>query len=63
MDWKKFLSNMVAQMLASVSSELLENLKSFAVEFRSDTRKTVNPWDNVLADLICGILGIPEEVE
>lgn len=50
---------MVAQMLGSVSENLLVNVREFAVKFREDARATENPWDDILADFICGMLGIP----
>jgi len=61
MDWRKFFQQMAAQMLGSVSSNLLVTLKEFALRFRADARDTENPWDDILADFICGMLGIPAE--
>ena len=48
-------------MLGSISGDLLKGLKEFAVKFRNDARATTNPWDDVIADLICGMLGIGDE--
>lgn len=59
MDWKKFFQQMAAQMLGSVSSNLLVQLKEFAIKFREDALKTENPWDDILANFVCGMLGIP----
>ena len=61
MDWKKFFQQMAAQILGSVSANLLVELKKFAEKFRADARKTKNPWDDILADFICGMLGVPAE--
>lgn len=61
MNWKEFLNRLVLQILGSISENLLAGLKEFAIKFRADARKTANPWDDVLADLICGMLGIPAE--
>lgn len=61
MDWKKFLNRLVLQMLGSISGDLLEQLKQFAVKFRKDARETANPWDDVVGDLMCGLLGIGED--
>ena len=63
MNWKKFVEKMVAQMLGSISGNLMVQLKMFAVKFREDARATTNPWDDIIADLICGMLGISEEEE
>lgn len=59
MDWKKFFQQMAGQILGSVSSNLLVALKDFALKFREDAAKTENPWDDILADFICGMLGVP----
>lgn len=59
MDWKKFFQQMAAQILGSVSVNLLIQLKEFAEKFREDARKTENPWDDILADFMCGMLGVP----
>ena len=59
MDWRKFLQQMAAQMLGSVTGVLLVQLKQFAIQFRKDARQTPNPWDDILADFMCGMLGIP----
>lgn len=61
MDWKKFLAGLATQVLASVSTNLLLEIKAFAVSFRERAAATTNPWDDVLADLMCGLLGIPKE--
>lgn len=50
---------MAAQILGSVSAKLLVKLKDFAESFRKDAYKTKNPWDDILADFICGMLGVP----
>lgn len=63
MDWKKFLAGLAAQVLASVSVNLLAEIKTFAVGFRTRAGMTTNPWDDVLADMICGLLGIPADKE
>jgi len=61
MDWRKFFQQMASQMLGSVSSNLLVTLREFAIRFRADARATENPWDDILADFICGMLGIAAE--
>jgi len=59
MDWKAFLNRLVLQMLGSISENLLAGPQEVAVDCRTKARATANPWDDVLADMICGILGIP----
>lgn len=60
MDWKKYLAGVARQVMSSVSVDLVVNLRNFAIKFREDARQTENPWDDIVADLICGILGIGE---
>lgn len=55
--WKLVL----AQLLGAVTPVLLSSVKGFAVTFRDKARKTDNPWDDVLADLILGLLGVKED--
>lgn len=63
MDWQKFFQQIAAQILGSVSANLLIHLKEFAIKFRADAKETENPWDDILADFICGMLGIPAKTE
>ncbi len=60
MNWKAFLAKLAAQILGSVSENLLKEMKDFAIAFRTKAKQTTNPWDDVLADFICGILGVDD---
>lgn len=44
--------------MAAVSGPLREQLERFARQFREDARKTSNPMDDILADILCWLLGI-----
>lgn len=59
MNWQRFFQQMAATILGSVSSNLLVGLNDFAKAFREQAKQTDNPWDDVLADFFCGMLGIP----
>ena len=48
-------------MLGSVSSVLLVQLQEFAKQFRETAKQTDNPWDDILADFMCGMLGINQK--
>lgn len=39
--------------------EIAAELKRFARDFREKAKKTENPWDDVAADLLCFVLGVP----
>ena len=58
MDWTKWLLKLLPNLVASISPALREKLVKFAKEFKADTRKTENPWDDFAADVICWVLGI-----
>ena len=55
--WK----TVVLMLLNAVTPAILTSAKGFAVTLRDKARKTENPFDDVLADLICALLSIKEE--
>lgn len=58
MDWTAWLLRLLPNLIASISPQLRAALVKFAKDFREDCKKTENPWDDFLADLICYVLGI-----
>lgn len=50
---------LLAMVLAAISGPLRQDLIKFAEEFRAKAKKTENPWDDFLADIICWLLGMP----
>ena len=44
--------------LAALSAPLREALVKFAKEFREKARKTENPWDDLVADILCWLLQV-----
>ncbi len=49
---------LIRKILQSASGPLRKALVDFAVSFRAQSRETSNPWDDILADLICWILQV-----
>lgn len=49
-DW---LFKLLHLILTTASGPLREKLVKFAKDFRDEAKKTANPWDDVLADIIC----------
>jgi len=45
--------------LQAISEPLRNELVKFAKKFREDARKTPNPWDDFIADIICWLLQVP----
>lgn len=55
-----FIINILRRILLSASEPMREMLVKFATDFRTRARETSNPWDDVLADLICLLLQVNE---
>ena len=53
-----WLIGLLRQILGVVSGPLRDTLVNFAKSFRASARKTENPWDDVLADIICWLLQV-----
>lgn len=53
-----WIINLIRRILGSASAPLRKVLTDFAVSFRDQARKTTNPWDDILADIICWILQV-----
>ncbi len=58
MNWSAWLLRLLPNLIASLSANLRTELINFAKKFREDAKKTDNPWDDFLADIICYVLGI-----
>lgn len=54
----KWLLRLLVWVLPLVSGPLREDLVKFAKKFREDARSTPNPADDVLADILCWLIGI-----
>ncbi len=55
----KWILPLIALLLDKISEPLRESLIKFAEEFRVTARETPNKWDDLAADIICWLLGIP----
>ena len=53
-----WLIRLLTWLLPLVSPQLRKDLEIFAKKFREDARKTENQADDVLADILCWLLGI-----
>lgn len=58
MNWSAWFMKLLPNLIASVTPELRKSLMEFAKQFRVDCKKTENPWDDFLADVICWALGV-----
>lgn len=54
----EWIVKLLMWLLPLISGPLRERLESFAKGFREDARKTDNPLDDLLADILCWLLGI-----
>ena len=58
MDWVKWLLILLPNLLASTSPDLRRMLTDFAKTFKEAAKKTANPWDDFIAELICWATGV-----
>jgi len=52
------ISGIAKQLLLSITPQLRGTLVEFANDFKARAAKTSNPWDDVLAAVICALLGV-----
>jgi len=54
----KIIATVLVTVIKMASPKLVADLKAFAKDFRAKCAATPNPWDDVLAEALCGALGI-----
>lgn len=59
--WNIVKEKIITAFLRKITKGLKGDLTKFAIEFRKKAAKTPNPLDDVLAALICDILGIKDK--
>lgn len=55
----QFILNLIKQLLTVASPPLRAELLKFVNDYRESAKKTPNPWDDILAGLLCWIVGVP----
>lgn len=55
---QNWLIELLMKVLVSISPSLREELVKFATEFRNKAKGTANPWDDILAEALCWIIGV-----
>lgn len=55
---REFLIQLFAQILAVATPAFREQLVKFCIEYRDAAKKTPNPWDDILANLLCWMVGV-----
>lgn len=58
-----WMINLFQQLLCVTSGPIREMLNNFAKELRANAKETTNPWDDILADVVCWLLAVPETPE
>lgn len=58
MDWTKWLFKLLPNIMVSISGPLRAELVSFAKEFKVKAKKTENPWDDLVAEGLCWLVGV-----
>lgn len=54
----RWIIELIRRILSSASGPLRKTLIDFAISFREQAKKTPNPWDDILANIICWILQV-----
>lgn len=55
---REFLIRLFAQILATATPTVRAELVKFCTDFRASAKKTPNPWDDILAEMLCWICGV-----
>ena len=58
-----WLINLFRRILGMASGPIRDMLVGFASDFRAKAKETPNPWDDILADIVCWLLVVPETQE
>lgn len=54
----KYVAKVFVTVVKLASPDLVAEMRDWAVKFRKKCETTTNPWDDVLAEAICQILGV-----
>lgn len=57
----EWLTRMFVQILSVASGPIREELVNFCIDFRKRAAKTPNPWDDMLADILCWVVSVPKK--
>lgn len=57
------LMRLLLSLLPQVSPVLVDWVRALAVSFKSKAKETDNPYDDIVAEIFCAILGIGEDQE
>ncbi|NVM23075.1 MAG: hypothetical protein HWN68_14990 [Desulfobacterales bacterium] len=58
MNWTAWMMRLMPNLVASVSPPLRTKLVNFAKSFYDDAKKSENPWDHFIAEVINWAVGI-----
>jgi hypothetical protein len=53
-----FIAKVLKPIVGLITGELSEDIKGWVTDFRAKAADTPNPWDDILAEFLCGIFGI-----
>ncbi|GAI16062.1 unnamed protein product [marine sediment metagenome] len=55
---KQFIIRLFAQILGAASPAIRTDLVTFCKKYKEEAKKTPNPWDDILAEMLCWIVGV-----
>lgn len=53
-----WMINLLRQILSVASEPVRDMLVNFATDLRTSAKQTPNPWDDILADVVCWLLNV-----
>lgn len=55
---RQFIIRLFAQILGAATPAMRAELEKFCTDYRESAKKTPNPWDDILAEMLCWICGV-----
>jgi len=55
---ENWILNLILGILTSISGPIREDLEKFARDLREKAKATENPWDDIVANGLCWLIGI-----
>lgn len=55
---KDWLVDLLRQILSVASGPIRDLMINFATDLRNQAKATPNPWDDILADIVCWLFGV-----
>lgn len=54
----EFMLRLISQIFSVASPAMRAELAKFCSDYKESAKKTPNPWDDILAEMLCWIVGV-----